>query len=482
MSFKGRLFLFTFLWLCLSSFGITYWYQNQHNQIELNTKQRLHQHLAAHMRDDHPLMIGTDYNPVALKSIFHTLMLIGPDFELYFLDSQGYVRSHAAPDGVVVTERVSLDPIHDFLTGKPFPILGDDPRRLDGRQVFSVAPIRELNSVVGYLYVVIGSEQHKNLLNGESKTPLFFTLLLSLASIIGLSGGLYLLVQFYLLRPIKTITQDLQYQVEHDFQPKTNQGFTHKLKLVSELNPIAQQFDHAAHRIQQQFLHIDSQARSQRQQLMQLNHDLKTPLSSILGYLETWLFSMPPTTVSSSQGHNEGYPAKKLIEIAYKNAQRLSEQLQQQLLIAKQSIENQAHPYIGHQMLSIDVVAIMTECLESIGLQISQKGIQLAIDKPASVIVEGDPQLLARLFDNLLENAIRHSPKEGVIAIVVNAASDARVVNVSIRNEIDKDAQKGSLGVGVKIITSILVLHHSVLLTSSDDETYQQSFTLPLAF
>lgn len=89
MSFKSRLVVFTTVWFCLAAAAIALTYNWQKETIELRTQQSLHKELASHMRDDNPLMIGTDYNPKALKSIFHTLMLIGPDFEIYFLDSQG---------------------------------------------------------------------------------------------------------------------------------------------------------------------------------------------------------------------------------------------------------------------------------------------------------------------------------------------------------------------------------------------------------
>ncbi|MCG7586306.1 sensor histidine kinase, partial [Photobacterium sp. OFAV2-7] len=89
MNFKLRLLLLTGMWFALSALLIGSLFNYQQQVIEQRTQQTLHRELAAHMRDDNPLMHGTDYNPKALKSIFHTLMLLGPDFEIYFLDQQG---------------------------------------------------------------------------------------------------------------------------------------------------------------------------------------------------------------------------------------------------------------------------------------------------------------------------------------------------------------------------------------------------------
>ncbi len=169
MSFKSRLVVFTSLWFCIASVVIALTYHWQRETIEQRTTQSLHQHLATHMRDDNPLMIGTDYNPKALKSIFHTLMLIGPDFDIYFLDTQGRITTHAAPEGVSLAEEINLAPIHQFLRRGHFPILGDDPRHPDEKTVFSVAAIQEAGEVMGYLYVVIGSSKHSAIAKVENK-------------------------------------------------------------------------------------------------------------------------------------------------------------------------------------------------------------------------------------------------------------------------------------------------------------------------
>ncbi|MEL7288103.1 MAG: sensor histidine kinase, partial [Pseudomonadota bacterium] len=171
MSFKSRLVIFTSLWFLLAAMVIGLTYNWQKETIELRTKQSLHKDLASHMRDDSPLMIGTDYNPKALKSIFHTLMLIGPDFEIYFLDSQGNITTHAAPEGAEIMGKVDLQPIKQFLNDEPFPILGEDPRNRGEHKVFSVAAIEELGSTLGYLYVVIGSTRHDAIANAQVDTP-----------------------------------------------------------------------------------------------------------------------------------------------------------------------------------------------------------------------------------------------------------------------------------------------------------------------
>ncbi|NOJ14066.1 sensor histidine kinase [Vibrio splendidus] len=455
MSFKSRLVLFTSLWFLLVSVVIAYTYHWQKETIEHRTKQSLHKELAVHMRDDNPLMIGTDYNPKALKSIFHTLMLIGPDFDIYFLDSQGNITTHAAPEGTQLSSQIDLAPIQQFLNEGVYPILGEDPINPESPKVFSVAAIEELGSTVGYLYVVIGSNRHTVITNSQVDTPYIALAGLVLVSILGFAIGAYLLVKRSLLNPIEAVTNKLQQQAEQDFRLEPN--FTHQ---VPELVPIARSYQLMAKHIQQQFLQLEYQSSHRRQSLLQLSHDLKTPLSSVLGYLETWKIQNPQSD--------------PLIDVAYRNGNKLSQQLHSLLDSAK--LDN---PVPTYQYASIDINVLMVECLETIQSQYLQKNVQINIEIPDGIKAVGDSDLLERLILNLLDNALRHSPSGTVVSMNVGLEADSKRVKVVIHNEIELEAPNGSLGIGTKIAQSILMLHHSVLETTKAENSFQQSFYLP---
>ncbi|MGR5131018.1 sensor histidine kinase [Vibrio alfacsensis] len=454
MSFKSRLVVFTSLWFCLAAVMIALTYNWQKETIELRTKQSLHKELASHMRDDNPLMIGTNYNPKALKSIFHTLMLIGPDFEIYFLDSQGRITTHAAPEGTEIMGAVDLRPIKQFLKDQPFPILGDDPRNRGEHKVFSVAAIEELGSTVGYLYVVIGSARHTAIANAQLDTPYLALAGLVLMSIVGFAFGSYVLVKRSLLNPIERVTNQLEQQAEHNFRLQVD--FTHQ---VPELVPIARSYQLMAKYIQQQFLQLEYQSSHRRQTLLQLSHDLKTPLSSILGYLETWRLQ-----------HLEPDP---LIDVAFRNCEKLSFQLSSLLDVAKKET-----PIPSYEYRPVDISALVTECVETMRSQFSRKEVLLKIELDNEIQTVGDKDLLARLVLNLLENALRHSPVGAEVRCQAYLSEDKSLVHFSFINHIDKGAQNGTLGIGTKIVQSILMLHHSYLETTTNALTFQQQFTL----
>ena len=406
------------------------------------------------MRDDNQLMIGTDYNPKALKSLFHTLMLIGPDFEIYFLDSQGNITTHAAPEGAEIMGKVDLNPIKRFLNDEPFPILGEDPRNRGEHKVFSVAAIEELGSTVGYLYVVIGSTRHDAIANAQVDTPYIALAGLVLVSILGFALGAYVLVKRSLLNPIERVTNQLQQQAEHDFRLQPD--FTRQ---VPELVPIANSYQMMAKHIQQQFLQLEYQSSHRRQSLLQLSHDLKTPLSSVLGYLETWRLQ-----------HPESDP---LIDVAFRNCEKLSTQLHSLLDVARKEA-----PMPNYEYRPVDLGALMAECAETMQSQFARKEVLLKIDVDNEIQTVGDKGLLERLVLNLLENALRHSPMRSEVHCHAHLSDDKSRIHFAFINHIEEEAQGGSLGIGTKIVQSILMLHHSYLETSSTPSQYQQKFTL----
>ncbi|MEZ9789407.1 sensor histidine kinase [Vibrio breoganii] len=454
MSFKSRLMVFTSVWFCLAVALIAFTYNWQKQTIELRTKQSLHKQLATHMREDNPLMIGSDYNPVALKSIFHTLMLLGPDFEIYFLDAKGNITTHAAPEGAQLQSSVDVEPITQFLNDEPFPILGEDPRNPNQNKVFSVSALKEGETIMGYLYVVIGSTQHSAIAASQVDPPYVALAGLVLVSIIGFAFGVYLLVDKNLLCPIQRVTNQLQHQAEHDFQ--LTPDFTHQVK---ELAPIAGSYHLMAKHIQQQFLQLEYQSSHQRQLLLQLSHDLKTPLSSVLGYLETWKLQ------------NKQDP---LIDVAYRNCDKLSNQLHSMLQLAKQET-----PLLSYEYHPVDIATLLAQSAEIMQSQFNRKQVMLKLDVAPELQTIGDKVLLERLVANLLENALRHSPAHSTVCCQAELTTNKTDIRFRFTNHVEPNAQGGSLGIGIKIVQSILMLHHSYLETKQTDNEYQQSFTLP---
>ncbi|TKF11501.1 HAMP domain-containing histidine kinase [Enterovibrio norvegicus] len=438
MTFKNRLLFFTLIWFVgsaavLTKLSVDVWEGN-----ELKTQQYLHRDLARHMRDDNPLMVGDDYSPAALSSIFHTLMLLGPDFEIYFLDPEGNITTSGPPLDDVQRQHVSVEPIKAFLAEEPLPILGQDPMTEDRDMVFSAAQITDNGIVAGYLYVVIGSQQRNAVTHPDNFLQYAPIVLAALVAISLFAVGVYRMVFKRIIIPGRNMVRQIEDAATSEFR------ITPPLALTSyELQELAEQCRRMMGVIQQQFIQLRIQEAQRREYLLQLSHDLKTPLANTLGYIETWRLQ-----------HKEG---RGMIDTAYHNAQRLDRYLKDQLAAARSPTAKIVLAY-----RELDVETLLEEVKARFELPLKKKKVDLVISSAPDLFVVADEQLINRVFDNLIENAIRHSPHRSSILLDVSKTSACKVEFTFI-NTVAKNGDSGSLGMGTKIVEAILSLHQTHL-------------------
>ena len=150
-----------FALLLLVCCGTSAWLQVRANRMhELEVVQGLSRDLASHIASNGQLMDTNGLKSDAVRQLFGQLMAVNPSVEVYLLDTQGRIVGHAAPLWRMKREQVDLAPVQRFLNGDILPILGDDPRSIDGRKVFSAAPLRVNGTDTGYIYVVLLGEAH----------------------------------------------------------------------------------------------------------------------------------------------------------------------------------------------------------------------------------------------------------------------------------------------------------------------------------
>ena len=100
--------------------------------------QQLNRTLAQHLVSEKVLIEEGRVNKPALEELFHMLMAINPNIEIYLLDPHGGVLTSSVPPEKLKRKIVALQPLKKFLSGsKKMPILGDDPRDLKQQKIFS---------------------------------------------------------------------------------------------------------------------------------------------------------------------------------------------------------------------------------------------------------------------------------------------------------------------------------------------------------
>ena len=143
-----------------------WWTQALSQVSRAQAEQQLHMGLAEHLVGDNPLLKQGVYDYKALENLLHTLMVLGPAFEFYFIDPSGQLLTYSAKPGEVKRQQVDLVPLIQLIEHpEQLPVYGDDPRNLSGEKIFSVAPVYDGETLQGYLYVIIGSKLYDSIVS-----------------------------------------------------------------------------------------------------------------------------------------------------------------------------------------------------------------------------------------------------------------------------------------------------------------------------
>ncbi|MGH6612233.1 MAG: HAMP domain-containing protein, partial [Burkholderiaceae bacterium] len=173
---SGRLALLLFCALCaiVATYGALTFRGSQVHLDEAN--QKLNRDLARYLVDANKLARGDDVNRRALAKLFANLMSVNPNIEIYLLDTDGTILTYSAAENRVKRASVDLAPVREFLSGGGmFPLMGDDPRDLSRRKVFSAAPLPLQGAPEAYLYVVLGGEEYDSIANMLQESRLLRT-------------------------------------------------------------------------------------------------------------------------------------------------------------------------------------------------------------------------------------------------------------------------------------------------------------------
>jgi signal transduction histidine kinase/integral membrane sensor domain MASE1 len=148
-----------------------------------------------------------------------------------------------------------------------------------------------------------------------------------------------------------------------------------------------------------------------------VSHELKTPLSSIKGYVELLL--------EGSGGAEANAKAREFLATIERNTGRL-ERLVGDLLFAAQvqSGEFGLNPEI------VDLGKLVAQCVAAAESQAAERTTELALDREPGCRCAGDPDRLAQLFDNLISNALQYTPYGGRVEVTVASRGDTAVVRI----------------------------------------------------
>ncbi|MBA4552721.1 HAMP domain-containing histidine kinase [Thermoactinomyces vulgaris] len=214
--------------------------------------------------------------------------------------------------------------------------------------------------------------------------------------------------------------------------------------------------------------------------VMYLAHDIKTPLTSIIGYLS--LLDEASDMPAEQQ--------EKYIRITLDKAIHLERLIDEFFEITRYNLQT-----IKLEKKHIDLYYMLVQITDEFYPQLAVNGKQVVIHAPDDLTVYADPDKLARVFNNILKNAVAYSENNSVIDITAGRCGD--MVSIEFKNagsipkskldaifdkfyRIDdaRSSGKGGAGLGLAIAKEIVTLHGGRLYADSDKT--HTSFTVEL--
>lgn len=448
--------------------------------------QRLNLNLAKYLVSEKFFLKGGRVNEEALKESFHMLMEINPNIEVYLLDAEGNVLAYSAPPGKVKRKRVSLEPLERFLTkDENLPVLGDDPRDPEKQKVFSAAPIPLEGPVEGYIYIILGGEEYDSVAGMlRSSYILRLSIWGAVAALLFVFlAGLFL---FHLLtRRVHRLASSMKAFEQSDFSEPVTFPHPKKPDAGDEIDRLGTAFSEMSRRIIRQINEIRTMDAQRREFVSNISHDLRTPLTSLHGYLETMLLKGEDLKPEEKQEY---------LKTALKQAGQL-ERLVSGLfeLATLDSRETRLIPEPFHPG------ELLQDIAHKFQLAAEKKELELKVKFPDGLpLVTADIGLIERAVENLIDNALRYTQKGGSITLSLTHEEGEVRVLVSdngrgipeeylphifdryYRGEIGDPERRESAGLGLAITKRILELHgRNIAVTSKPNTGTTFAFSLP---
>ena len=224
--------------------------------------------------------------------------------------------------------------------------------------------------------------------------------------------------------------------------------------------------------------------KSKDELITNVSHDLRTPLTSIIGYLGL---------IEDKQYQNEE-DILKYTHTAYEKAKQMKNLVED--LFEYTKVQQYGAPV---NIMRIDLNQLLEQLTASFELEGQHRGIEISSKVvPNPLMIEADPEKLGRVFNNLVANAFKYG--NGASYIRVDARQRADQVEVTVANdgtpipaqfldhlferfyraEASRSRATGGTGLGLAIVKSIVDLHHGTVTVTSDENETAFVVTLPL--
>lgn len=229
---------------------------------------------------------------------------------------------------------------------------------------------------------------------------------------------------------------------------------------------------------------LEAQLAEQRKNelVMYLAHDIRTPLTSVIGYLN--LLSEAPDMPTEQRA--------KYVNITLDKAYRLERMINEFFEITRYNMQQ-----ISIAKETIDLYYMLVQLSDELTPLLSANGNTVILNADENLTIYGDPEKLARVFNNVLRNAavysfphseIMISAEDNDNSVIISFVNKGKTVPKEkltaifekfYRMDEARNSNTGGAGLGLAIAKEIISLHGGTITADSDNNTVTFTITLP---
>lgn len=255
-----------------------------------------------------------------------------------------------------------------------------------------------------------------------------------------------------------------------------------QVRLSPEMLPFERKLNAVKQELEQRREETAMAEQRKNELVMYLAHDIRTPLTSVIGYLD--LLEEEPDMPAELRA--------KRVHIALEKACRLETMINEFFEITRYNSQQ-----ITLTKQNIDLYYMLVQLSDELSPSFARRGSRVVLCMEEDLTVMGDADKLARVFGNILKNAAAYSYPNTEITVSAERAGDRVLIHFRNRGDdipaesletlFDKfyradkarSSDTGGTGLGLAIAREIVTLHGGTIEAQSEDHTITFTVALP---